>query len=327
MAQTAATTVTNPSGADPATDLSTITRPDRVGNYFDLARKSSVVMSLARKVPLSINGQEFVIQTGKATAGWVAEAGQKPTTESALGLKSMKPHKIAAISVVSAEVVRANPGNYMEVLQADIAEAFAVAFDNAVLHGTSSPFGAYLDQTTNVVELGTTAPKAGGIYADVVAGLATVVGTKNSLGYQRKVTGFAFDRAAEPKFLGSVDSVGRPLFVGATYTQGQSVTPGSIIGRPALIGDNIATPIVTGTPNTGGIVGYGGDWSQIVWGQIGGITFDVSTEATVTLNGSPVSLWEHNLVAIRAETEFGVLINDIDSFVTFTDNTADAVDA
>lgn len=317
------TTVNNPAGANPATDLSKITRPDRVASYFDQARASSTVMQLARRVPLGIAGNEIVVQTGKATASWVAEAGQKQTTSSDLGLKSFKPHKIAAISVVSAEVVRANPGNYMEVLQADIAEAFAVAFDNAVLHGTNSPFGAYLDQTTKTVELGTTAKADGGLYADVVAGLKTVVTSKNSLGYYRKLNGFVFDKSVEPTFLSAVDNVGRPLFSNATYEAGQTVTPGAIIGRPALLGDNVATAVVAGSgedPNTGGIVGYGGDWSQIVWGQIGDISFDVSTETAVTLNGTLTSLWEHNLVAIRAETEFGILINDIDSFVTFTDH-------
>lgn len=318
--QSLPTTVNNPAGSSPATDLSKITRPDRVANYFDLARKSSVVMGLARQVPLGIAGNEIVVQTGKATASWVAEAGQKATTSSDLGLKSFKPHKIAAISVVSAEVVRANPGNYMEILQQDIAEAFAVAFDNAVLHGTSSPFGAYLDQTTKSVEIGTTAKADGGVYGDVVAGLSTVVTTKNGLGYYRKVNGFAFDKKIEPVFLSAVDTVGRPLFANPTYEAGQTVTPGSIIGRPALLGDNIATDVVTGTPNTGGIVGYAGDWSQIVWGQIGAISFDVSTETAVTINGTLTSLWEHNLVAIRAETEFGILINDLDSFVTFTDH-------
>lgn len=324
MVQTNATTVTNPAVGASDNDLHTITRPDRVANYFDLARKSSVVMQLARKVPLGISGNEIVVQTGKASASWVAEAGQKPTTESQLGLKSFRPAKIAAISVVSAEVVRANPGSYMEVLQADIAEAFAVAFDNAVLHGTNTPFAGYLDQTTKSVELGTSAKADGGVYADIVAGLSTVVKTKNSLGYYRKVNGFAFDKSVEPTFLGAVDTVGRPLFSNATYEAGQTVTPGAIIGRPALMGDNIATDVVSGTPNTGGIVGYGGDWSQIVWGQIGGITFDVSTEASVTIGSQLKSLWEYNLVAIRVEAEFGILINDIDSFVTFTDNTANA---
>jgi hypothetical protein len=62
-----------------------------------------------------------------------------------MALKTMDPKKLAAIAVVSAEVVRANPGGYMDVLRPQIAEAFAVAFDAAALHGTSSPFSTNLD--------------------------------------------------------------------------------------------------------------------------------------------------------------------------------------
>lgn len=284
--------------------------------YFDLARKSSVVQSLARQIPLGTNGQEIPYSTAKATAAWVSEGGKKPTTESGLALKSIKPHKIAAISVVSAEVVRANPGNYMQILRQDIAEAFAVAFDLAALHGTDSPFGAnmYLDATSQTpVEIGTSNK---GVWADVVSGMSTL--QKAS----KRVTGFAFDRKAETIFLGALDSSNRPIFVGTDDSASEVVVPGRMAGRPAVIGDNIATPIVAGTPNTGGVVGYGGDWSQCVWGVVGGISYDVSTEASVTLGTTLTSLWEYNLVAIRAEAEYGFLCNDVDAFVPYTNHTA-----
>jgi hypothetical protein len=86
------------------------------------------------------------------------------------------------------------------------------------------------------------------------------------------------------------------------------------------MGEGISTAVVTGTPNTGGVVGYGGDWSQAAWGVVGGITYDVSTEATVTINGALTSLWEKNLVAIRAEAEYGWLVNDVDAFQPFTNH-------
>lgn len=279
-------------------------KPEAAENYFAQARYNSSVMQLARKVPLGINGQEITISTGKAAAAWVAEAGQKPATKTSLGLRSFKPHKIAAISVVSAEVVRANPGNYINVLRDEIATAFAEAFDAAVLHGTNTPFGAYIDQTTKSVELGSTAQGAGGVYGDVVAGLKLLVEDG------KKLNGFAFDSVVEPTFLSSVDANGRPLFVETPLAETTSViTPGRLIGRNAFLGDGISA---------GTTVGYGGDWSQLVWGAVGGISYDVSTQSTVTLGGELVSLWENNLVAVRAEAEFGVMINDVDSFVKYT---------
>lgn len=191
-----------------------------------------------------------------------------------------------------------------------------MAFDAAAFHGTNSPFAQYIDQTTKTVELGTTSKSNGGVYGDIVAGLSLLV--KDG----KKLNGFAFDRVVEPAFLGAVDNNGRPLFVETPLEDTTSVvTPGRLIGRPAYLGDGLTTAVVPGTPNTGGIVGYGGDWSQAVWGTVGGISYDVSTQATVTVNGNLTSLWENNLVAIRAEAEFGLLINDTAAFVEFTDHT------
>ena len=44
----------------------------------------------------------------------------------------------------------------------------------------------------------------------------------------------------------------------------------------------------------------------------------MSTEASVTINGSLTSLWEKNLVAIRAEAEYGFVVNDVDAFTKLT---------
>ena len=42
------------------------------------------------------------------------------------------------------------------------------------------------------------------------------------------------------------------------------------------------------------------------------------TQATVTINSELVSLWENNLVAIRAEAEYGFLMNQANAFVKLT---------
>src|SRR5690606_31142001 len=130
------------------------------------------------------------------TAGWVSEGGKKPATAGGMALKTITPKKLAAIAVVSAEVVRANPGSYMEVLRADIAEAFALAFDAAALHGTNTPFGAtnHIDATTKSVELPTATAANGGVYADVNSGLSLLVNDG------KRLNGFAFDSVTEPTF-------------------------------------------------------------------------------------------------------------------------------
>jgi hypothetical protein len=111
---------------------------------------------------------------------------------------------------------------------------------------------------------------------------------------------------------------GRPMFIEATYGDTSSAfRSGRIMGRPTFIGDHV---------KNAPIVGFQGDWSQVIWGQIGGISYDVSDQATLdmSVNGDGtgiVSLWQQNMLAIRVEAEFGVLVNDPEAFVKLTDAT------
>lgn len=295
MAITAATKIS---------DFSGFLNRDQSEAIFEKAARTSVVQQLARRVPLGINGQSIPVVTGKLSAGWVAEGAQKPASSGSLALKTMDPKKIAAVAVVSAEVVRANPGGYMDLLRPQIAEAFATAFDAAALHGTASPFTTNLDTGSSTQEFTGTTPAFTSVYADLNAGLATLVNA------DKDPSGFLFDKRFEPILNGAVDTSGRPLFTAPTYEDGNR-SRGSLLGYETVIGKGV----YAATPK---IYGYLGDWSQVAWGAVGNISYKVSTEATVTINGALVSLFENNLVAILAEAEYGFLVNDAASFVKYT---------
>lgn len=287
------------------TDFAGYLQPHMAQDFFAEAAKRSVVQQLARKVPLGISGETVPIVTSKPTAGWVAEAGEKPVTKGTVGLLKMQPKKIAAIAVVSSEVVRANPANYVNLFKTDIAEAFALAFDAAVLHGVNSPFDHNLDETKKAVELGTADAAHGGICGDANSAIQLMVADG------KKLTGWAFDTTAEPLLNGSYDTTGRPLLTEPVYSD-NALASARLLGRSAFIGDGVATA------DKKTVVGYGGDWSKIVWGQVGGISYSVSTEATVKINGELIPLWQNNLVGILAEAEFGCLIVAPEQFVKLT---------
>lgn len=287
-------------------DFSGFLTREQSAPIFEQAARESVVQRLARQVPLGINGQSIPVVTGKVSAGWVAEGAQKPASSGTVALKTIDPKKLAAIAVVSAEVVRANPAGYMDLLRPQIAEAFATAFDAAALHGTSSPFTTNLDTGSSTQEFTGTTPAFTAVYDDLNAGFATLVNAG------KKVTGWAFDSRMEPVFNGTKDTAGRPLWIDSpTVDQAGPIREGRLFGRPAFTGDGI----YAATPK---IYGYAGDWTQVAWGVVGGISYRVSTEAAVTINGALVSLFENNLVAILAEAEYGFLVNDAASFVKFT---------
>jgi HK97 family phage major capsid protein len=289
-------------------DFSGFLNREQSAAIFEQAAKTSVVQQLAPRVQLGIGGQSIPVVTGKVQAGWVAEGAQKPASKGSMALKTMDPKKIAAIAVVSAEVLRANPGGYVDLIRPQIAEAFAVAFDAAALYGTASPFSTNLSTGSSVQEFTGTTPAFTDVYGDLNAGLSTLVNAG------KKLTGWAFDNRFEPVLNGSKDTANRPLFVESPFTETNGpVREGRLLGRQAFIGDGI----YDATTKT---YGFAGDWSQAAWGAVGGISYNVSTEATVTINGTLTSLWENNLVAILAEAEYGFLVNDPSSFVRFANN-------
>lgn len=292
--------------------------PEMSAPIFERAANVSAVMALATQVPLGINGKNIPVVTGRATASWVSEGGKKPTTKTGISLKTMVPKKLAVISVTSKEVVRANPGNYMTILKDQIGESFALAFDAATMHGTNTPFGQYLDQTTKAVEVGAHSAAQGGTYQDLVSALNLIVTDTSAVSggastFRRKLTGFAFDTSVEPRLLESVDLNGRPIWVDMPNTDTASpVVQGRALGRRSVMVDGVATD------DLDTVVGYAGDWTQAVWGVTSGITYRTSDQATVTIDGELVSLFENNLIAILAEAEYGFLVNDLKSFVRFT---------
>lgn len=295
--------------------------PNQAAPYFERAARASVAMRLGVQVPVGISGEAIPVVTGRAQASWVTEGARKPSTSTGLGIKTLEPKKLVSISVVSAETVRKNPGNYMNVLRNQIGDAFAYSFDLAIFHGVDmagnvGPFGTFLDQTTKAVELGAESAANGGVYRDLVDALQLVVTDTSAIAggpttFRRRLSGWAIDSVAEPTLLASVDTTGRPLFVDTPRNDSASpLTEGRLLARPALIGEGVAPD-----NNLTTVVGYGGDFTQLVWGVTSGIAFSVSNQASVTINGSLVSLWENNLLAIKAEAEYGALINDIKSFV------------
>lgn len=288
-------------------DFSGFIKPELAGPIFNEAAKGSAAMSLIRKVPLGASGQAFPIVTSKPTANWTAEGAQKHTTEAGLGLVKMEPKKLTAIAVASQEVIRANPGGYSETLAGLLADAFARAFDLAIFHNKggdgngTSPFETTLAATTKSVTLGAAAGT--NTYDDLVKAMSlNLQGTP-----KKQVTGFAFDTGFEIDLLNAKDTAGRPLFAEAAYTGAvPALRSGSVLGRTTYMHENV------GLDKT---VGFAGDWSKCAWGTVGGITMDISTEATVTIGGQLVSLYENNLVAVRAEAEYGFAVADKEAFV------------
>lgn len=246
----------------------TLLPPTVTGPIFDQAIESSAVMSLARRVPLSITANTAIpVSMDIPAAGWVSEGGAKPVGAGAVGIKQMTGKKVALLVPVSDEVARSNAAGLYAQLRQDLPIAIARAFDHAAIHGKdlrtggAGPFADYLTKNASSVELGTATQENGGMYADLVNGEKLVV----DAGYD--FSGFAADPRLRPSLKLETDTTGRPLWVdsptagtnGATLIGYQAAYNRGVSGTYRRSGNRVQVVTITGTP-TGGTftLSYGG---------------------------------------------------------------------
>lgn len=285
------------------------------GFIFEDIAATSGVMQAFQEQPIPAEGLSIPVMTGKPIPAWVNEGGRKPISDASMSFKTMDPEKIAVIVPFSDEFLRTDRVDLFGMLRPAIAEAFALAFDYAALvgagptgadpGGVGSPFDNYLAETTNLQVLGVASAAAGGYYKDLVDAYAQVV---NEAGSHYDLTGWVVDSKGKPVFMGAVDTQGRPLLV-------QGVAGGSptMLGVPqAQTRGMVADTAVADTAP----IAIGGDTSQARWGRGIGIRYQISREATLfKADDTPISLFQDNLVALRAEAEFGFVVNDVEAFV------------
>jgi HK97 family phage major capsid protein len=283
-------------------DLGELVQENIQDNYiFDKIAEQSVIQRVTPESPLTQNGTGVPVFNDTLEAFWTDEGTKKGASKATGSVKHLTPHTLAVVIPVTKQVLATINHNWFNKLQDKVISKFATAFDYACLHG--SIFGAdnNLDATTNEIVLGAGTPK---YYADLVNARAVI---ENSGEYD--TSAFVFDVSTRQGFYNASDAQNRPLFNDGIF--GGSANPdrqASLIGLPAYLQKKIKTATT---------VGYAGDFSQATWGQVGAVEYKVFDQGAVTINGNLVSAIENNLLIIRAEADFGFLVNDKDAFVKF----------
>jgi HK97 family phage major capsid protein len=290
------------------------------GPIFEKSVEQSAVMALARRAPLAIDATTSIpVPLDVPTADWVGQGAAKPLSSGGVDVKQMTPKKIAVLIPVSEEVFMTNAGGLWTQLNKDLPTAFARAFDHAAIHGktmkgAAGPFPDYLTETTNTVELDTASQTDGGIWADLVNGMAEVV--DGDWDY----TGTVADNRLKPKLMLATDANGRPIFVDTALPNLNQALAGTLMGEPlaysrAVSGKHRRQSTSADT----GLRAVGGDWSQAAYGVGMDITVRVSKEATyIDEEGGVHSAFQENLVLLLAEAFYGFVMGDAEAFVCYT---------
>jgi len=286
--------------------------PAQAAPILSRSRDYSFVTRMATQIPVGRAGTNVPVMSADIAGGWVNEAAAKPVAEDTFSNKFMAVRKWAVIVPLTQEVAAANIQGVLEIVRDKLAASYARAVDTLALTGSGLGGATYVNQTTKSVTLGTATAANGGIFTDVNNGLKLLAADG------RDLNGFVFDRISEPVFNSSVDTSGRPTFVDVPLQDSNPVyRPGRLLGRPA----EFVKDVRTGSGATQ-VLGYGGDWSRVYWGQYSSFRIDVSTEGTyVDSNDVTHSAFQENLVLLRAEAEVGVLVAEPEDFVKYTAGT------
>ena len=288
-AAVAAGTTTDPNWAAPLVQYRQM-----ADEFIELLRPATILGRLPglHRVPFLIS---VPTQTSGASAGWVGEGAPKPLSSLTFGTTTMPQHKAAVIVVITEELARFSNPSAEALIRSDLIAAIAQFLDREFLDpnkpgvvGTSP--ASITNTVTPAAPSGTTPEDA---YADTLA----LVNTFATANHAMASMAWVMSPSMAAILGGSRNLIGNPVF-GALTAQG-----GTLHGFP----------VVTSTNITAGATGqriFLIETSEIMFAD-DGIMLDTSREASVQMNSTPdnptlattvlVSLWQNNLVGIRAE--------------------------
>jgi HK97 family phage major capsid protein/HK97 family phage prohead protease len=240
------------------------------------------------KVPFNVSVGS---QTGGGTYQWVGQGAPKPVGKLAFTTITLGITKCAGIIVITEELARNSSPDAEMVIRRDMIAGIAQFLDQqfidpavAAVAGVSP--GSVTNGVTPITTAGTTPANARtDIQAMANAMTALNISTAGAVLVLSETNALALTNALNP--------LGQQLFPGMAQ-QG-----GTIMGYKAVASQAAGTTVALMKPD------------QILYADDGGVTIDVSREASLQMDSAPMgtpdatvvltSLWQMNYVGLRAE--------------------------
>jgi len=266
--------------------------------FIELLRPETILGKIPglRKVPFNVT---MPTQTQGATMGWVGQTLAKPVSELKFGQNSLGMAKAAGIIVISEELARSSQPSAEAIIRSDMIAAMAEFLD---VQFVDPSVAAVANVSPASITHGVTPVAAtGNTYAAFVADYKTLVSAFRAANLSTSGAVWIMTETQAEALALMQNALGQPSFPTIT------ATGGTLLGRPVITSE--AVPLDGGSPNGGRIILV--KPSEILFADDGGVTIDVSREASVQMNSTPdnpetastvfVNLWQNNLVGLRAE--------------------------
>ena len=278
------------------TNRTTITLPAEVSDQIlQKTQEASAVMRLAQQIPLPGRGAVIPVITSDPEAGWVSETAEKPVSNPGLSTKQMQAYQLAVIVPFSRQFRRDADALYNALVNR-LPLALGKLFDQTVIGAVEKPgenFDNFAACTSQAL-----VPGAGEtIYGNLVKAYLDIASAGGGM------DGIAISPVGMGLLLGAVTSSGTPIFNNAAEAAINRILGARTIESRGIYKSGAAA----GTSSAGSpaLVGIAGDWTQAMWGTVGGVDVSISEESTLTIGTQQINLWQRNMFAVRAEIEIG----------------------
>lgn len=266
--------------------------------FIELLRPSTIVGRISgfRRVPFNV---KMPRQLTGSSAGWVGQAVPKPVGQLTFDSVQLGFAKCAGIVVVTDELARLSSPSAEAVVQQDMIEVISQFMDQQFIDPTVAAVAnvSPASVTNGVTPRVSTGASVTQVQDDVKAIMNNYITANISL-----ATGVWIMNPRTALALSMLRSSSQDTFAFP------SITPqgGTFFGLPVITSSNVPVAAVTGGETETIIVLANAN--DILLADDGGIALDVSREASLQMDTAPetgavslVSLWQNNLVGLRAE--------------------------
>jgi HK97 family phage major capsid protein/HK97 family phage prohead protease len=296
-AAVAAGTATDPAWAGPLVQYTIM-----ASEFVELLRPATILGRVPglRRVPFNI---KIPRQTAHSTVGWVGEGKPKPVSALAFDTITLQWAKAAGIVVLTDELVRFSNPSAEALVQDDLIQTIARFLDQ----GFVDPAIAAVPQVSpgSITNGVAPTPASGADYTAFHADLATLINllTAQNLSTAGAVLIMPETQAAQIGMM--LNPLGQPVYPNIT-AQG-----GSILGIPVITSQNPGLIDSAAVPPAGANRIILVKANEILLADDGQVLLDASREASLQMDSAPdapptattvfMSLWQNNMVGLRAE--------------------------
>lgn len=273
-----------------ATFASPLVQTTFLDDFLEMLRPATLIGRIPnlRRVPFNVS---MPSQTGGGTYKWVGEGKPKPLTNMAFGSVTLGMAKAAGIIVITEELARSSSPSAQEAVRDELLAGIPQFLDGQFIDPAVAAVANVNPASITNGVAGTAA--SGTTEAAARADLRALLGGFSSGNFG--LNGVVLLMSESVAFtLGTlVNAVGEPAFPGIT------AVGGNILGIPVVTSNAVGTQIVAVHA------------PSILLADEGGVEIDISREASLQMDNAPtdpvdattvmVSLWQHNLVGLRAE--------------------------